>query len=515
MEWNHIKICIGAEGLNQSHITQIDTVINEADMHVESIDQPRLDAGYFKSDIFNCFTMQIGSDHQGNSKFKGIFKNLVINQDISESSKYYSYVTNEERKLSEIDSHSYWDNYFHFFKNLYELYQFDPQDLSIQRATISYTPPAKEVSKRKVLICHDIPGGKNQDPICFDDFTQNFAYRFEHWSNVDGFIYFGHYRLTVPPPSWVNQAHRNGSKIFGTLIFEWDDGSKECKDMLDGVVTYKGKLIDDQLGELYYAEKIVEIAKFFKIDGYLMNFESDLKEGYVDRALQFLEYLKMRLKDEIGEHSELIWYDSVLATTGKVRWQSALRENNVAFFNVCDTFFTDYHWRPEFLDESLLFAGDRSWEVYYGNDVYGRGTYGGGVFNTHVALNEICQRPLSIAIFGQAYFYEQLDGWRNEHIFRRNEEKFWEGKQTVSFKLLNQSDGEMKVQNDGLITGVGKWHHLEGDFKLEVKKEVGEVIVSSFMWWKRVYELPLEQYKSQLGIVIVSNWYRARWWFIW
>ena len=490
MEWNHIQINIGDENLNQKNITQVDAVINGTDMFVEALDQNLIDNNFFNADIFNWCFLNIGSDHERKSIFTGTFKNLKINSELIKC--------NEESK-SEDTTYSHADNYFHFFKSLYELYQFDPLDWTFQRASIDYTPPAKEISKRKVLICHDIPGGKNQDPICFDDFTQSFPYRFEHWSNIDGFIYFGHYRLTVPPPSWVNQAHRNGSKIFGTLIFEWDDGAREWKDMLDGVVTYQGKLIDDELGELYYAEKIVEIAKYFKIDGYLMNFESNLKEGYVEKTLQFLEYLKMRLKDEIGDHSELIWYDSVLATTGMVRWQSALRDNNVAFFNVWDTFFTDYHWRPEFLDESLLFAGDRSWDVYYGNDVYGRGTYGGGIFKTHVALNEICQRPLSIAIFGQAYFYENLDGWRSHLIFRRNEEKFWEGKHTISFKLLNQHDGQMKVQDDGWITGVGKWNNQAGDFKNEVEEGIGEVIVTSHMWWRRVYELPIEQNKIQLG----------------
>jgi len=160
------------------------------------------------------------------------------------------------------------------------------------------------------------------------------AYRFEHWSNIDSFIYFGHYRLTIPPPSWVNQAHRNGARILGTLIFEWEDGARECKDMLDGKVTYEGKMVDDDLGALFYAEKLVEIARVFKFDGYLINFESNIPQSYVELALQFLEYLKMRLHDDVGPHAELVWYDSVLATTGEVRWQSALRENNKDFFDV-------------------------------------------------------------------------------------------------------------------------------------------------------------------------------------
>lgn len=162
---------------------------------------------------------------------------------------------------------------------------------------------------------------------------------------------------------------------------------------------------------------------------------------------------------------------------------------------MCDTFFTDYHWRPDFLDESLVFAGDRSWEVYYGNDIYGRGTYGGGVFNTHVALNEICQRPLSIALFGQAYFYQNLNGWRNELSFRRNEEQFWEGKHVLTFKLDNETAG-IKHLDDGSISGAGKWTYLEGDFK-PAKDDVGECIVSTHMWCKRLYEIQISQHSKE------------------
>ena len=52
------------------------------------------------------------------------------------------------------------------------------------------------------------------------------------------FIYFGHYTVTFPPPSWIDIAHKHGVKVLGTLIFEqWDDTKsigKEAKVILDG-----------------------------------------------------------------------------------------------------------------------------------------------------------------------------------------------------------------------------------------------------------------------------------------
>jgi hypothetical protein len=59
---------------------------------------------------------------------------------------------------------------------------------------------------------------------------------------------------------------------------------------------------------------------------------------------------------------------------------------------VTDGFFTDYHWPLENLRESIdtfnkyLSETHSSYDIFYGNDIYGRGTYGGGQYNTHLAI---------------------------------------------------------------------------------------------------------------------------------
>lgn len=40
-----------------------------------------------------------------------------------------------------------------------------------------------------------------------------------------------------------------------------------------------------------------------------------------------------------------------------------------------------------------------------GNDVFGRGTWGGGMFNTDVAVREINKYNLSTAIFAPGFVY--------------------------------------------------------------------------------------------------------------
>ena len=46
-----------------------------------------------------------------------------------------------------------------------------------------------------------------------------------------------------------------------------------------------------------------------------------------------------------------------------------------------------------------------SYDIFYGNDLYGRGTYGGGGLNLHTALTALDPYPFSVALFGQAIWY--------------------------------------------------------------------------------------------------------------
>ena len=86
-----------------------------------------------------------------------------------------------------------------------------------------------------------------------------------------------------------------------------------------------------------------------------------------------------------------MWYDSVMHD-GNLQWQSALNEKNWKFLEACDSFFTDYHWQPDYLETSLETIMEKlpdrnSFTIYYGNDCYGRGTYGGGKYDIYKALD--------------------------------------------------------------------------------------------------------------------------------
>ena len=52
------------------------------------------------------------------------------------------------------------------------------------------------------------------------------------------------------------------------------------------------------------------------------------------------------------------------------------------FFDLCDGIFLNYNWTESGLGGSHDLAGERRGEVYVGVDVFGRGCYGGGGFNS-------------------------------------------------------------------------------------------------------------------------------------
>ena len=55
-----------------------------------------------------------------------------------------------------------------------------------------------------LAVCRFIQGVRHAD-----------AYRFYHWANIDTFIYFSHYLVTIPPPCWINAAHKHGIPVLG------------------------------------------------------------------------------------------------------------------------------------------------------------------------------------------------------------------------------------------------------------------------------------------------------------
>lgn len=142
--------------------------------------------------------------------------------------------------------------------------------------------------------------------------------------------------------------------MLGTFITEGDEGVKENDLLLDSIVDNKREKI--KMSDYFYADKLVELCKYYKFDGWLMNFES--KVNNVQKCIDWLKYFVKKMHDEIPG-SIVVWYDSVIITDGSVRWQSHLNDMNKPFFDCCDLFFSDYKWNLEKLNASVQNSGTR------------------------------------------------------------------------------------------------------------------------------------------------------------
>ena len=254
---------------------------------------------------------------------------------------------------------------------------------------------------RELLSCHD----------CCDNYKFDVEahhgppnYRYLHWARSDIFVYFSHKSLSIPPVGWTECAHRNGTMCLGTFITEGEAGIEENKHIL-------------QNGE-HFAMKLVEIMIYHNFDGYLINIESDVEDA---TAMADWVRLLTVLAHSAKQNSLIIWYDS-LVSTGKVRWQSVLNQENLQFMQACDGFFTDYHWKKGMPAQSAALAGHHQWKVYTGTDVYGRGTYGGGEYSTRVGV-ENCQET-SAALFAPGWTWERA-GHRDYPSFLLSEKMLW------------------------------------------------------------------------------------------
>lgn len=106
------------------------------------------------------------------------------------------------KTLEDLESQSYF-NSFH--------YPFNKASVALQSS--SSTLP----NRRRLLVCHDMQGGYVDDKWVQGG-TNPKAYAIWHWYLIDVFIYFSHNLVTLPPPCWINTAHRHGVKVYQ---FSW------------------------------------------------------------------------------------------------------------------------------------------------------------------------------------------------------------------------------------------------------------------------------------------------------
>ena len=206
------------------------------------------------------------------------------------------------------------------------------------------------------------------------------------------FSYFSHHTITIPPPPWISCCHANGTAVLGTIIFEWEAGATKCRKILQ-------KNADGSLSQaaLAFCNNLVFLCCQMHFDGYLINVECSLTTDEIAVLIEWLSLIRSQLKSRIP-HSLLIWYDAV-TVDGQLVWQNALNAKNKPFFDVCDAIFLNYAWDQAAASSSAAAAGGRACDMFLGVDVFGRGTFGGGKFNSHAAaaMAQVCRAAIHCA----------------------------------------------------------------------------------------------------------------------
>ncbi|XP_038877781.1 LOW QUALITY PROTEIN: cytosolic endo-beta-N-acetylglucosaminidase 1-like [Benincasa hispida] len=266
--------------------------------------------------------------------------------------------------------------------------------------------PAPLPDRRRILVCHDMKGGYVDDKWVQGG-TNPDAYAIWHWHLIDIFVYFSHDLVTLPPPCWTNTAHRHGVKVLGTFIVE--GGGEHVRDTL----------LSSKDSAKMYAECLAELAIALGFDGWLMNMEISMNHQQVTHMIEFVSHLTQSMHSKLPG-SLVIWYDSV-TVDGHLHWQNELNEKNKVFFDISDGIFVNYWWREDAPKKSVAVAGERKHEVYMGIDVFGRGTFGGGGWNTNVALDVLKRDDVSAAIFAPGWVHEH----EQETDFQTAQNKWW------------------------------------------------------------------------------------------
>lgn len=281
-----------------------------------------------------------------------------------------------------------------------------------------------------------------------------------------------HNLVTIPPAGWIDVAHRHGTRILGTFITEWAAGYGVCKELLRSEETAERA-----------ATKLTQIAVDYGFDGWLINIENrvDPVEG-IGVMLHFLKTLTSQMRaaksrgrgegggndgnpnsfrpSSLSSPSTVLWYDSV-TTEGKLSWQDCLNAANRAFFDACDGIFTNYCWKADYPSACALEAEARRFDVYMGIDTFGRGTWGGGGFDTDKALGKIQRAGVSAALFAPSWTMEnETSGggrvapskgqdWREvEQELCDVGAKFW-GKVTAAWHAPRASPGPLGGSGEG------------------------------------------------------------------
>ncbi|WFC98290.1 mannosyl-glycoprotein endo-beta-N-acetylglucosaminidase [Malassezia yamatoensis] len=351
-------------------------------------------------------------------------------------------------------------------------------------------PEGRRERHMSLLVCHDFQGGYPED-------AEREGYTFEHWAQIDVFVYFSHHRVSLPPDSYVFAAHRQDSAILGTLIFEWEESKLDLQRLLDGPAPARQHIREPV--SFYYADKLIDLAIMRGFDGYLINVEVPLALLAVDnvylkrsdamhnalRLRQWIKYLREEGKRRIPEW-HVIWYDSITYPHGQLAWQDAMTPLNAPFFRAAGAGFTNYTWTGKDCDwtqphkvliesarcaDTLRFPHSR---IFTGIDFFGRNCFGGHEIWKSLEMirqvNNSHSRPemnLSVALFAPAWTWEHDEPGRSSRTWEewwKEDCELWNaGSRAISKYFPTRAVPFLKHFRTNFATGAGHLWYVRGE----------------------------------------------------
>jgi mannosyl-glycoprotein endo-beta-N-acetylglucosaminidase len=263
----------------------------------------------------------------------------------------------------------------------------------VSRSRVPFRFAADASTCARLVVAHDLAGNYAEDADFKGSASRNAYTMHDGWRVATDFVYFAHHLVAVPPVGWIECAHRVNARCLGTLITEWADGRRRLNEMLRSPAAAE-----------HCVAQLVRIAVHFGFDGWLVNIENPVDD--VPALKTFLLDLTCATHAAIP-HARVLWYDSVI-DSGDLRWQNGLNHLNASFFEITDGMFTNYHWSADTPARSASLAGPRRRDVYFGVDVHGRKTFGGGGFKSNDACRVALAAGVSVALFAPAWTHENF-----------------------------------------------------------------------------------------------------------
>lgn len=156
---------------------------------------------------------------------------------------------------------------------------------------------------------------------------------FENWAFIRKFINFGGDALSgshisAPDPEWVDVAHKNGVKVYGTVYIDSVNGTLQMTTNLLG--SYNGR--GEAHKENYFVpvlDKLDALAKKMNLDGWFLNIESGLTKDNVNQLRRITSNL-FRIYFQGGV--EFIAYTG--ATNQGISSGNLITDDDIANFDV-------------------------------------------------------------------------------------------------------------------------------------------------------------------------------------